>query len=338
MKQVWIPYTGDPSVLEVREAADPEPGPGEVRIRVEASGVNFADVMARMGLYPDAPKLPAVVGYEVAGVIDAVGLGGPRHRMGDPVVAATQFGGYSSHIVVPQDQAVVRPPGLDAVTAAAIPVTGLTAWMMLEEMGRIRQGDRVLIHSAGGGVGLMCLDLALRRGATAVGTASPAKHEMLRSLGYAQLVDYRTQDFAEVLAGEPPFDLIVDPIGGESWAKSGRLLKTGGRLICFGFAANVTGTRKNWLEYARNVARIPWFDFTPMHLVDSNTGVMGVNMGRMWSETERLRGWLHQLLELWSQDILRPIVHAAIPFSNAAEAHRVLHARENLGKVVLTPD
>ena len=337
MKQVWIPYTGAPSVLEVRTAADPEPGPGEVRIRVEAAGVNFADLMTRLGVYRDAPRLPAVVGYEIAGVIDEVGLGVSPHRVGEPVVAVVRFGGYSSYVVVKDNQAVVRPPALDAVTAAAIPVTGLTAWMMVEEMARVRAGDRVLIHAAAGGVGLMCLDLVKRRQAVAVGTASSGKHPLLADLGYDQLVDYRTHDYAAVLADGPLFDAVLDPLGGASWAHGLRLLKPGGRLICFGFSAASPGERPNWFQYAKAVLSIPWLDFSPIRLIDANKGVFGVNMGRLWDETGRLTGWLHQLIDLWSQGQLRPRVHAAIPFADAARAHEILHARENIGKVVLTP-
>ena len=338
MKQVWIPYQGEPSVLEVREAADPEPGLGQVRIKVEAAGVNFADLMARMGVYRDAPPLPAVVGYEVAGVIDAVGHGAGQHRLGQPVLAAVRFGGYSSHVVVSDREAVPRPENLDAAHAAAIPVTGLTAWMMIEEMARVREGDRVLVHSAGGGVGLACLDLLKRHGATAIGIASSHKHEVLRGLGYDRLLDVRQGDFEAVLAGEPGFDAVLDPVGGESWAKGLRLLNPGGRLVCFGLSSGAQGHRKNWLEYARTVLSIPWLDLSPVRLIDANKGVFGVNMGRLWGETDRMTGWLHRLLALWSQGQLRPRVYAEVPFSEAQEAHRILHDRENLGKVVLTPD
>ena len=338
MKQVWIPYVGEPSVLEVREAADPDPGLGEVRVRVEAAGVNFADLMARMGVYRDAPPLPAVVGYEVSGTIDAVGLGVQAFQVGDPVLALVRFGGYTSHVVIKDTQAVRRPDGLDAVTGAAIPVNGLTAWMMLEEMARVRSGDRVLVHSAGGGVGLLCLDLIRRAGAVAVGTASAAKHAELRALGFEQVVDYRTYDYEAVLADGPGFDVVLDPVGGESWAKGLRLLRPGGRLICFGFSAAAAGTTKNWLDYAAAVMRIPWLQMSPVRLIDANKGVYGVNMGRLWDQSSRLTGWLASLLDLWSQGQLRPRIHAVVPFSNAEEAHRILHARENFGKVVLTPD
>lgn len=338
MQQIVIPKLGPPSVLTLETKPDPSPGPGQVRIRVEASGINFADVMARMGVYPDAPPLPAVVGYEVAGTIDAVGEGVDPAREGQAVLAATKFGGYTTHLVVDEPQAILRPEGLDARTAAAIPVTGLTAWMMCEAMGRVREGDRVLVHSAGGGVGLMALDLVRWRRGVAVGTASASKHQWLRERGYHQLVDYRTEDFAEALRDGPRFDLVLDPVGGDSWRKSFELLGVGGRLVCFGFSANAGGQKRSLLETLGNLRRTPWLLFNPIRVINANKGVMGVNMGRLWDSRDLMASWLASLLELWSQGHLRPHVHAAVPFSNAAEGHRILHDRENLGKVVLVPD
>ncbi len=338
MKQVWIPRPGPPEVLELREAPDPQPGEGEVRVAVAAAGVNFADLLARMGIYPDAPPLPCVVGYEIAGTIDAVGPGVAADRLGEQVVGMCRFGGYSSAVVLPAERVLRRPEGLDAVTAAAIPVTGLTAWMMLEELGRVRAGDRVLVHAAGGGVGLMALDLILRRGAHPIGTASPGKHEALRERGYRQLIDYRSRDFYEVLRDEPGLDLILDPIGGASWGKGLRLLRPGGRLICFGFSSGATADTRSPLALLRFAASVPWLRVNPLALMNENIGVMGVNMGRLWGEGERVTSWLHMLLELWRIGELRPVIHAALPFERAAEAHRLIHNRENLGKVVLTSD
>jgi len=337
MRQIWIPRTGDPSVLELREAPTPEPGPGELRVAVEAAGVNFADLLARMGLYPDAPPLPAVVGYEVAGIVAAVGEGVSEARIGEPVVCMTRFGGYSTQVVVPAANAVRRPPGLNAVDAAAIAVNGITAWMMLEEMGRIREGDRVLVHSAGGGVGLAALDLILRRGAIPVGTASGHKHAFLKERGYHQLVDYTKEDFVEALADGPGFDLVLDPVGGASWAKSLALLRPGGRVCLFGFSAQAPGPVAGLVSRLREVAQIPWLKLSPVSLINANKGVLGVNLGYMWDEGERVAGWLRELLALWEKGELRPHVHATVPFDNAAEAHRILHDRENLGKVVLVP-
>ena len=335
MRQIWIPRTGGADVLEVREAPDPEPGPGEVRVRVQASGVNFADLMARMGIYPDAPPLPAVVGYEVAGVIDAVGEGVDPGRVGEDVAAMTRFGGYATVVTVPDRQAVRRPAGMDAVTGAAIPVTGLTAWMMCEAIGRVRAGDRVLVHSAGGGVGLMALDLLKWRGATAIGTASAGKHARLLERGYEQVIDYRTEDFAAVLKDDPGFDLILDAVGGESWSKGLDLLRAGGRLVMFGMSSTAQGSTRKLLPMLELARTIPWTKLMPTWLINHNVGVVGVNMGRMWHEGDRVAGWLGELFALWEAGTLRPVVHAAVPFDQPAEAHRILHDRENFGKVVL---
>ena len=338
MQQIWIPKEGTPEVLEVRTAPDPTPAAGEVRVRVEAAGLNFADLLGRMGMYPDRPPLPCVMGYEVAGTIDAVGEGVDASRVGQAVVGLTRFGGHSSVVCMPTIQAVERPPELDAITAASIPVTGLTAWMMIEVLGRVRKGDRVLVHSAGGGVGLACLDLLLRRGAYAIGTASAGKHPMLKKRGYHELIDYRNADFAEALKDQPGLDLILDPIGGKYWDKGLGLLRAGGRIVCFGFSAAAQSNRRSIVGTLSTMWAVPWFKVNPIWLMNHNVGVMGVNMGQMWHESERVAGWLEKLLALWQQGKLRPQIHARVPFSQVAEAHRILHDRENFGKVVLVPD
>ena len=250
----------------------------------------------------------------------------------------TRFGGYSSAVTVPAMQAVERPEGLDAVHAAAIPVTALTAWMMLEQMARVREGDRVLVHSAGGGVGLMALDLIKRRNAVAIGTASAHKHPFLLERGYNQVIDYRTDDFAEVLAEQAPIDIILDPVGGSSWAKGMGLLAPGGRLVCFGFSSNaVAPTRKVWSAIS-NLWAVPWTRFNPIWLMNHNVGVLGCNMGHMWEHSALVTRWLSELIPLWQQGQIRPVIHATFPFSQAAEAHQLIHDRQNLGKVILIPD
>lgn len=338
MRQVWITKAGPPDVLQVREAPDPSPGPGEVRIRVEAAGVNYADVVARMGMYQDAPRIPFVVGYEVAGTVDAVGEGVPAARVGEPVVALTRFGGYSEAVVVSAFQATRRPAGMDAVTGAAIPVVGLTAWMMIEVMGRPEAGDRVLIHSAGGGVGLAAVQLAKARGAWVAGTASAGKHERLPAWGYDQLIDYTREDYEQVLAAGPGLDLVLDPLGGAHWARALRLLRGGGRLICYGVSsATPAGQSRGTWSMLRMLAGVPWLKVNPVTLMNETHGVMGVNMGRLWHEGERLSGYLERLLERWEAGTWCMHVHATVPFDRAAEAHRLLEERRNFGKVVLVP-
>lgn len=336
MRQVWISRAGGPDVLEVRESDDPTPGPGQVRIRVEAAGINFADLMGRMGTYPDAPPIPYVPGYEVAGRIDAVGEGVDTGRIGEAVAGMTRFGGYTDVTVVDAIQAVRLPDGVSMTEAASVPVVGLTAWMLLEVFARVREGDRVLVQNAGGGVGLMALDLIKRRGATAIGTASASKHERLAERGYDQLIDYRNEDFEKVL-GPRSIDIILDPIGGESWAKGLRVLRAGGVLGCFGFSAMAEGSKKSLWSTISAGLQVPWFKVNPVSLMNENHGVYGVNMGHLWDETDRVTGWLAQIFELWGEGVVRPHVHQVWSFDQAAEAHASIHGRENYGKVILTP-
>lgn len=336
MRQIWISRAGGPEVLEVREAPDPEPAAGQVRIRVAAVGVNFADLMARMGTYPDAPPLPFVPGYEVAGTIDAVGDGVEESRIGQPVAVLQKFGGYADVVVVDAIQAIPVPAGKSLQEAACLPVQGLTAYMLLEVFGRVREGDTVLVQNAGGGVGLMALDLILRRGATAVGTASAGKHERLRELGYSQLIDYRSEDFEEVL-GPKSIDIVLDPIGGESWAKGLRVLKRGGVLGCFGFSAMAQGNRRSMFGALTAGLQVPWLKVNPVALMNANHGVYGVNMGRLWDDVDRVYGWVGDLFELWGQGEIRPRLDTTFGFDQAAEAHQYLHDRKNFGKVLLIP-
>ncbi len=338
MRQVWIPRTGGPEVLEVREAPDPEPGPGEVRIRVAAAGVNFADVLARMGLYPDAPKLPAVVGYEVAGTVDRVGPGVTTLREGDRVGALTRFGGYSSAVVVPAAQAFPLPDELSFRKAAAIPVNYLTAWLMLVWLGCVREGDRVLVHAAAGGVGQAAVQICRWRGAEVIGTASASKHERLREVGVAHCIDYRTQDFeAEVrrITGGKGVQIALDAVGGDSFRRSYRSLAPLGRLYVFGVSAMAPGKRRSVLAAARGLLSMPRFH--PFPLMNGNRGVHGVNLGHLWSEGALLARIMGEVLARVADGTFDPVVDRAFPLERAAEAHAWLQERRNFGKVLLEP-
>ena len=343
MRQVWIPRTGSPSVLEVREAPDPAPGPGEVLVEVEAAGVNFADVLARKGLYPDSPPLPAVVGYEVAGTVAGVGAGVESVSEGGPVIALTRFGGYSSHVVAPEIAVYRRPDGMSAEDGAALPVTYLTAFQMMVVMGSVRPAEdlgrpvRVLVHGASGGVGTACADLGAVYGAELIGTASPGKHDYVRERGYAHAVDYRNRDFvAEVmrLTDGEGVDLVLDPIGGRHWARSFEVLAPSGRIVLYGVSSLTEGGRLAFLKLALGV---PWLKFNPVRLINANQGVLGVNLGHLWGARERVAEWARTLLALYERGALRPHVDAVVPFAEAAEAHRLLEDRENRGKVLLKP-
>jgi NADPH:quinone reductase-like Zn-dependent oxidoreductase len=340
MRQIWIPRSGAPEVLELREARDPMPGEGEVRIRVEAAGVNFADVMGRMGLYPDLPALPVVVGYEVAGRVDAAGRSVYPDWVGRPVLAITRFGGYSDVICVPERQVFTRPDAMGADEGAALPVNYLTAYQLIEVMGGLRAGDTVLVHSAGGGVGIAAIQLARRIGARVIGTASAAKHEALRKLGVEHCIDYRTEDFEarvqEITEGRG-VELVLDAVGGTSFKKSYRALAATGRLGMFGVSAAATRKRGRRLDLLRTAASMPWLQFNPIALMNQNKGVFGVNLGHLWGEMERVSSWMEALLGYYRSGSIRPVVAASFPFERAAEAHHYIQDRKNFGKVLLIP-
>ena len=240
MRAVWITRSGGPEALEVRDTADPEPGPGQVRIRVRAAGLGFAEVMAAQGLYPDAPKPPCVVGYEVSGVVDALGPGGGELAPGQRVLAMTHFGGHADVVCVPAEQVLPIPDAMSFEVAAALPVTYLTAYHLLFRVAVVRPGERVLVHMAAGGVGLAVLQLCRTvENLEIFGTASAAKHDVLRAEGCAHPIDYHATDYAaEVrrLTGGEGVDIVLDPLGGPDWRKGLKLLRPGGRLVAFGFA------------------------------------------------------------------------------------------------------
>ncbi len=340
MRQIWIPRAGAPEVLEVREAPDPSPGAGEVRIRVEAAGVNFADISARLGTYQDCPPMPVVVGYEVAGRIDAVGSGVEEGRIGNDVLALTRFGGYSDVICVPTAQVFERPAGMDAHAGAAIPVNYITAWQLVVAMGGLKSGETVLIHSAGGGVGVAVTQIAKNIGATVIGTASAGKHDFIRGVGVDHCIDYRTEDFAkrvaEITEGRG-VELALDAVGGPSFAKSFDALAPTGRLGMFGVSAGTTGKDQNRLGFLKAVLQMPWLKFHPPGLMNANKGVFGVNLGRMWHEVDRLRPWVESIVDLWTKGVVKPVISETFPFDQAAAAHHYIQDRKNQGKVLLTP-
>ena len=338
MRQVWIPKTGEPEVLELREAPDPEPRTGEIRIRVEASGINFADILARMGLYPDSPRLPAVVGYEVAGVVDGVGEGVEGFRDGDRVLAFTRFGGYSDVVCVEPDFVAPIPDTLDFSGAASIPVNWITAWIMLVRLGGVRAGDRVLVHACAGGVGTASVQICRHFGAEIIGTASASKHERLRNMGVAHCIDYRTQDFeAEVqrLTEGRGVDIALDAVGGESFKKSYRSLASLGRLFVFGVSSFAPGTRRSVVAALAGLFKMP--SFKPIPLMNRNRGVFGVNVGHLWDRGDELRTMLADVLALFADGTFEPMVDRSFPFDRAADAHRYIQDRKNFGKVVLKP-
>jgi synaptic vesicle membrane protein VAT-1 len=339
MRAVWITKAGGPAALAVRETADPEPGPGQVRVRVHAAGLNFAEVMAAQGLYPDAPKPPCVVGYEVAGVVDALGDDAPGPAVGSRVLALTHFGGHADVVCVPAEQVLPIPEAMSFEDAAAIPVNYITAYHMLFRVAGIRPGERVLVHMAAGGVGMAVLQLCRTVGDVEVfGTASAAKHEALRAEGCTHPIDYHTTDYAaEVrrLTGGEGVDIVLDALGGNDWRKGMKLLRPCGRLVAFGFANMTSGQRRRPAHMASQLAGVPLL--TPVGLMNHNRTVSGVNIGHLWGQVAMLREELQAILALWDAGSIKPHVDASYPFTEAAAAHQRILQRQNIGKVLLVP-
>jgi NADPH:quinone reductase-like Zn-dependent oxidoreductase len=330
-------------VLQVQERPDPAVGPGEVRIAVRAAGINFADTMARTGLYPDAPKIPCVLGYEVAGEIESVGEGVSEFKAGDRVMAGTRFGGQAELVVVAAEQVLPLPEALSFEQGAAFPVNYGTAYAALILMGGSREGDRVLIHAAAGGVGIAATQIARNVGAEIYGTASPAKHEAIRAQGVTHAIDYRGQDFeAEVmrLTDGEGVDLAIDAIGPASFRKDYRLLRQGGRLVMFGLSEAQPSGARSIPAALRSLASMPlatmpwWKSLTMMN---ENKGIFGLNMLSWWDREGNLDRLTAPLLADLEAGRIEPVIAASFSFAEAGDAHQFIAERRNVGKVVLFP-
>jgi len=338
MRAVVTTAAGDVRVMKVEERPDPQPKAGQVIIRTMAAGLNFADILARQGLYPDGPPKPCVMGYEVSGPIERVGPDVDPGIIGRPVIAMTRFGGQAELVAVPYAQTFDKPESLTFEEAAAIPVNYLTAWALLVTMGGLKKDEAVLIHNAGGGVGLAALDIAKHIGARTFGTASVGKHEFLRARGLDHPIDYRGQDWLPVLMSltdNRGVELIIDPLGGSSWKKSYRALRPTGRMGVFGMsvasASGITGK----IRAMKAILAMPRFN--PIGLMNRNKGVFGLNLGHMWGEGEKVAGWVSEIMRGVAEGWINPHVDRAFPFDQIADAHTYLESRKNIGKVVLVP-
>jgi NADPH:quinone reductase-like Zn-dependent oxidoreductase len=294
--------------------------------------------MARQGLYPDAPKPPCVVGYEGAGVIDAVSGDVGDMRIGTRVMFMTRFGGMSDTVCIPHTQAVAIPDAMSFEDAAAMPVNYLTAHQLLFEIARIRTGDHVLVHMAAGGVGTAALQLCKTvPGVVTIGSASAAKHDYVRSHGADHVIDYRTQDYVtevkRITEGRG-VDFVLDALGGTDWTKGYSILREGGILLCFGLANAAAPGKAHWFKAAKQFLSIP--KFSPMKLMDDNRGVAGVNLGHMWHLQDVIQRGLRDIVSRWESGAVKPHLDGVYTFEQSEEAFGRLEHGKNMGKVVMT--
>jgi NADPH:quinone reductase-like Zn-dependent oxidoreductase len=339
VRAVVITEHGPPEVLRVLDRPDPEPGPGQARVRVRAAGINFADLLARVGLYPDAPKPPCVVGYEFAGEVESVGAGVDGVSIGDRVIGGSRFNSQAELAVADAASLVALPDGWSFEEGAAFPVNYATAYAGIVRYGAVHAGERVLVHAAAGGVGIAATQIAKLVGAEIFGTASARKHDAVRGFGVDHPIDYRSQDFVEEvrrITGEKrPLDLAMDAIGGKSFRKSFSLLRAGGRLVCFGASSVQSGERRSRPRAVKALAQMPRFH--PLKLMSESKAVIGINMLTIWDSKGSIDEFVEPLQKWVDEDRLKPVVAEAFSFDRAADAHRFLHEGKNVGKVVLTP-
>ncbi len=325
----------------LEDAPDPELRPGEVRIEVQAAGVNFADLVVRLGLYPSARKYggyPITPGFEVAGTVTAVGEGVGRFHTGDSVIGISRFGGYASCVSLPETQVLPRPKGLDVYEAAGFPVAFLTAWYAVRELFRIRPGRRVLVHSAAGGVGGALVQLCKHYGCFVVGVVGSAhKVQVARSLGADVVIDKSSTPLWPAVdrAASDGFHVVLDANGAETLREGYRRLAPTGRLVIYGFHSMLPrGSAKvNWFKAALDWIRTPRFD--PFAMTDANRSVLAFNLSYLFDEISIFEEALAEIVPELERGVLRPLPVTKVPFENVGEAHRMLHSGTSVGKVVL---
>lgn len=340
MRSIVIPRNGPPDVFVEQELDEGRLKPRDVRIRVEAAGVNFADLMGRVGLYPDAPPLPYAPGYEVAGVVEECGdKADERLRPGTRVMSVTRFWGYADRVKVPSHAAVPIADDIPFDLAAATPVNYLTAYLALIQVGGAKAGERVLVHGGAGGVGLAVLDLARGLDIELHATAgSDEKCERLETLGVHKAINYRTTDYAvaarEAMRGAG-YHLILDPLGPESFQKGMQLLEPLGRIVCYGFSSLVSGPKRKLWHAVTKLLKA--HKVNPITLMNENKGVHGLNLAHLFNERDLQRQGLTRLADGLADGSVRPTLDRTFPLTadGAAGAHQYLHDRKNFGKVVL---
>ncbi len=331
MRKVVAERAGGPEVLVLKEAPVPEPGPGEVLVRAEAIGVNFADVWVRLGADGDPPYSP---GIEVAGVVAAAGPGVEAPSVGDRVAATpyTTRAAYAELVAAPAELAFPVPDTMESTVAAALPLNYLTAYAAVEQAARPREGERVLVHAAAGGVGLASVQLARRRGAELLATASAPKHGALREEGVEHAIDYRSTDWVEEvrrLTGDG-VDAVIDGVGEDAFRRSLDVCRFGGRVVAYGYTSGIVDPAAPPPDLEAALGG----DVPLLELLSEARSLMGIHMG---APAETLQAWWRDLLAWHDAGELRPRIDRILPLEEAAEAHRMLHARENVGKLVLVP-
>jgi NADPH:quinone reductase-like Zn-dependent oxidoreductase len=339
MKAILIEEFGSPETLVEREISAPELGPTDIKVRVHASGVNFADLLQRLNLYGNAPPIPYTPGFEIAGVVKKCGEAVSKLQKGDRIVGLTRFGGYAEEVCLPESAAVLLPESFPFPDAAAIPVNYLTAWFCLFELGRLKAQERVLIQTGCGGVGLAAVQLARWKEAQIIATAgSEEKVLRLKDFGVELAINYREQPFQRHVLeafGRKSVDLVLDSVGGRVLQQGYELLAPLGRLVSYGLSSAVSGKRRNRLRALKAVWQTP--SFKPLDLIQQNRGVFGFHLGLLEGREQIVQRAFQEIMRLFLERRLEAVIAKEFPLSGsgAAAAHTYLHERKNIGKVIL---
>ncbi|XP_061761382.1 synaptic vesicle membrane protein VAT-1 homolog [Nerophis ophidion] len=312
---------------------------GEIQVRVKVCGLNFADLMARQGLYDRLPSPPVSPGMECSGVVEAVGEEVTDRKLGDKVMVLSRFGLWQEVVAVPAKHTFIIPDGMSFEEAAALPVNYITAYMMLFDFGNLRPNQSILIHSAAGGVGTAATQLCKTvKDVTVFGTASAGKHETISQAGVTHPIDYRTKDYVEEVRKISPkgLDIVLDPLGGSDTHKGYNLLKPMGKLIAYGAANMLAGQKKNLLAVAKN-----WYHQFTIHtlnLIQGNKSVCGFHLGYLDGETELISQAMNAILDLYKQGKVKPHIDSTWHLEQVGDAMRKMQERNNVGKVLLTTE
>jgi NADPH:quinone reductase-like Zn-dependent oxidoreductase len=343
MKRISIAKPGSFERLQLVDAPDPQPGPGEVRVETRAVGVNFADVVIRLGLYESAKKYvgwPITPGFELSGEVAELGKGVEDLRVGERVFGLTRFGGYASQICVPRAQLFRVPAALSHAQAATFPTVHLTAYYALREVLRTRPGSKVLVHSAAGGVGLAALQLARADQLLPIGVVgASSKCEVALAYGASHVIDKSTQALWPEVERLAPGGLhyVLESNGAETLKQSYAHLRPTGRLVIYGFTSMLPrgSGRPNWLKLAWDYLRTP--SFHPLQMVDVNKGIVGFNLSYLFEEQGLLGEAMTRMLGELESGVLRPLPVTEFPLADAAGAHRALQSGTTVGKLALVP-
>lgn len=336
MKAIALIKTGNASTaFEIREMVKPLPQKGEVLIKVAAFGLNFADVMARKGMYKEAPPLPAILGYDVAGTIEAIGENVSAFKMGDRVTAMTRFGGYAEYVVTNANAVAILPHSIDNAAATALTTQYCTAYYAAAEMVNLHKGDKVLIQSGAGGVGTALIQYAKYKQCEIFSTAgSDAKLNYLSSLGVQHPLNYVAGDFEKEIknrTGGKGVDVIFDAVGGSSVRKGFRLLAPGGRIVCYGAASM---SNKNIFGKLRSLFGFGFYH--PVMLMVPSKAIIGINMLRIADNKPAvLQRCLEAVVQLTIQGVFIPTLGKVFNAEDIAAAHDYLEKRKSIGKVVM---